>query len=156
MMENESLSGSRNTTAIFLSVLLVGVFVWAIVASVMASKNADKCVVLAQEKETIRTEADQVRAEADRRMGEADKLRKTALEWTRQHQLQIQADMKKKADEAAAAAAKAAADKAKATKPPAKDAKAKDTKGKVVKGKAVKAKTGKAAVAKPAAKQAIE
>ena len=125
-MENESLRGSRNTTAIFLSVLLVIVFVWAVWASVAASKNSEKCGILAQEKEQIRAESEQIRAESERRMAEADKLRKTALEWTRQHQLQLQADMKKKADEAA----KAAADKAKTAKPPAKDVKGKDAKAK--------------------------
>ncbi len=153
MMENESLRGSRNTTAIFLTVLLAGAVIWAIVATVMASKNADKCVVLAQEKEQIRTEAEQTRAESERRMMEADKLRKTALEWTRQHQLQIQADMKKKADEAAAAA-KAAADKAKA-KPQAKDAK--DAKGKDAKATGAKAKhAGKVTTSKTAVKRTVE
>ena len=96
-MENESLRGSRNTTAIFLSVLLVIVFVWAVWASVTASKNSEKCGILAQEKEQIRAEAEQTRAEAERRIADADKLRKICMEWTRQHQLQLQAEMKKKA-----------------------------------------------------------
>lgn len=125
MMDNESLRGSsKNTTVVFLSLLLVAAVIWAIVASVMASKNRDNCDRLTQEKEQIRIEAEQIRMESERRMTEADKLRKTALEWTRQHQLQIQADMRKKA-EADAAAAKAAAAKASVKAPAAKSTKAK-------------------------------
>jgi hypothetical protein len=112
MMDNESLRGSsKNTTVVFLSLLLVAAVIWGIVASVIASKHRENCDRLTQEKEQIRIEAEQIRMESERRMMEADKLRKTALEWTRQHQLQIQAEMRKKA-EAAAAAAKATAPKA--------------------------------------------
>lgn len=116
MMENESLRGSKNTTVVFLSLLLVAAVIWGIVASVMASKNRERCDQLTQEKEQIRQEAEQTRMEAERRMMDADKLRKTCLEWTRQRQLQLQAEMRKKA-EAAAAAAKTQAAK---TQPTAK------------------------------------
>ncbi len=122
MMDNESLRGSsKNTTVVFLSLLLVAAVIWGIVASVMASKNRENCDRLTQEKEQIRVEAEQIRMESERRMMEADKLRKTALEWTRQHQLQIQADMRKKAEAAAAAAKPAVA------KPAAKPATSKST-----------------------------
>ena len=105
MMDNESLrGGSKNTVVIFLSLVLAVALCWAIYASVMASKSRANCERLAQEKEQIRIEAEQIRIESERRMMEADKLRKTALDWTRQHQLQVQAEMRQKAAAAAAAA----------------------------------------------------
>jgi hypothetical protein len=113
MMENESLRGSKNTTVIFLSLLLVGALVWAISGSVIAAKRGKVCVALEQENAQIKADAEQRLMEADRRMQEAEKLRKVALEWTRQHQIAIQEEQRKKAQEAAkAAAAKTAAPKA--------------------------------------------
>lgn len=115
MMENESLRSPKNTSVVFLSVVLVGAVIWGIVASVMASQNRKQCDKLTQANEQLRTENEQIRMEADRRIAEAEKLRKVALEWTRQHQLRLQQEMQKKAAEAAKAAAeKAKADKAKA------------------------------------------
>lgn len=112
MMDNESLrGGSKNTVVIFLSLVLAVALCWAIYASVMASKSRANCERLAQEKEQIRIEAEQIRIESERRMMEADKLRKTALDWTRQHQLQVQAEMRQKAAAAAKPAVKTAASK---------------------------------------------
>lgn len=117
MMENESLRSPKNTSVVFLSVVLVGAVIWGIVASVMASQNRKQCEKLTQANEQLRTENEQIRMEAERRIAEAEKLRKVALEWTRQHQLRLQEEMQKKAAEAAKAAAeKAKADKAKADK----------------------------------------
>jgi hypothetical protein len=60
--------------------------------------------------------------DAQRQIADADKLRRTCLEWTRQHQMQIQDEMRKKAEAAKAAAAKAAVKPAvkSAVKPAAK------------------------------------
>lgn len=101
MMENESLREPKNTTVMFLSLLVVVVVIWAIVASVMASNRRKDCDRLTSEKEAIRIESDQIKQEAQVKVAEAEKLRQVAMEWTRQHQLQIQEEMRKKADEAA-------------------------------------------------------
>lgn len=109
MMENESLREPKNSAVMFLSGLVVVVLIWAIVASVMASKQRKECERLTQANDQIRIEMEQVRADAQRQMADADKLRRTALEWTRQHQLQVQEEMRKKAEAAKAAALKSAA-----------------------------------------------
>jgi len=116
MMENESLRGSKNTTVIFLSLLLVVALIWAIAASVMAAKRAKAFDLLTQEMAQVKADTEQKLMEADRRMAEADRLRKTAMEWTRQHQLQLQAEQQKKAADAAKAAAAASAKTNKTTK----------------------------------------
>jgi hypothetical protein len=122
MMENESLREPKNTAVIFLSLLVAATLIWAIVASVMASKNRKECERLTQVCDQTRVELDQVRMDAQRQIADADKLRRTCLEWTRQHQMQIQDEMRKKAEAAKAAAAKAAVKPAvkSAVKPAAK------------------------------------
>lgn len=106
MMENESLREPKNSAVMFLSALVAVALIWAIVASVMASKQRKECERLTQERDQIRVELDQVRMDAQRQIAEADKLRRTALEWTRQHQVRLQEEMKKKAEAAKAAAVK--------------------------------------------------
>jgi len=101
MMENESLREPKNTTVMFLSLLVVVVVIWGIVASVMASNRRKDCERLTAEKEAIRLEADQIKQECQIKADQAEKLRLTALEWTRQHQLQVQEEMRKKSEEAA-------------------------------------------------------
>jgi biopolymer transport protein ExbB/TolQ len=101
MMENESLREPKNTTVMFLALLVVVVVIWGIVASVMASNRRKDCERLTAEKEAIRLEADQIRQESQIKADQAEKLRLTALEWTRQHQLQVQEEMRKKSEEAA-------------------------------------------------------
>ncbi len=103
MMENESLREPKNSAVMFLSAVTAVVLIWAIAASVMASKRGKECERLTQERDQIRVELDQVRTDAQRVMMEADKLRRTALEWTRQHQMRVQEEMKKKAEAAKAA-----------------------------------------------------
>ena len=103
MMENESLREPKNTAVIFLSLLVAATLIWAIVASVMASKNRKECERLTQVCDQTRVELDQVRMDAQRQIADADKLRRTCLEWTRQHQMQIQDEMRKKAEAAKAA-----------------------------------------------------
>lgn len=106
MMENESLREPKNSAVMFLSALVAVALIWAIVASVMASKQRKECERLTQERDQIRVELDQVRMDAQRQIAEADKLRRTALEWTRQHQVRLQEEMKKKAEAAKAASTK--------------------------------------------------
>jgi len=118
MMENESLREPKNTTVMLLSLLVVFVTIWAIIASVMASGRRKDVERLTTEKEIIRQESEQLKQDTLRKMDEAEKLRQTAMEWTRQHQLQLQAEMRKKADEAA----KQAQLKADAAKAPVKPA----------------------------------
>jgi flagellar biosynthesis/type III secretory pathway M-ring protein FliF/YscJ len=101
MMENESLREPKNTTVMFLALLVVVVVIWGIVASVMASNRRKDCERLTAEKEAIRMEADQIKQECQIKGDQAEKLRLTALEWTRQHQLQVQEEMRKKSDESA-------------------------------------------------------
>jgi hypothetical protein len=108
MMENESLRGSKNTTVIFLSLLLVLALIWAIAASVIATKRAKAFDIQSQEMAQLKADTEQKLMEADRQKADAERLRKVALEWTRQHQLQLQAEQQKKAAEAAKAAAAAA------------------------------------------------
>jgi len=122
MMENESLREPKNTTVMFLSLVAVGVTIWAISASVMASNRRKDCEALTHEKDAIRVECDQIKQECQVKLAEAEKLRQTAMEWTRQHQLQVQEEMRKKADEAAkvAKAKEDASKKATAVKTPAK------------------------------------
>ena len=105
MMENESLRSSKNTTVIFVSLLFVAALVWAIVASVIAAKHSKAFKQLTDEMTQLRADTEARILEADRRMAEAEKLRRVALEWTRQHQLQVQAELQRKAAEAAKAAA---------------------------------------------------
>jgi hypothetical protein len=128
MMENESLREPKNTTVMFLSLLVVVVVIWGIVASVMASNRRKDCERLTAEKEAIRLEADQIKQESQMKADQAEKLRLVALEWTRQHQLQVQEEMRKKSEEAA----KQAKLKEAAVKKPAS----------VVKGKVVPVKKG--------------
>lgn len=125
MMENESLHEPKNTTVMLLSLLVVGVTIWAIIASVMASGRRKDVDRLTSEMAIMRQESDQLKQDTLRKMDEVEKLRQTAMEWTRQHQLRLQEEMRKKADEAAkqaqlkAEVAKAAANKA-AVKPAVK------------------------------------
>ena len=107
-MENESLREPKNTAVIFLSLLVAATLIWAIVATVTASKNRKECEGLTQERDQVRVELDQVRMNAERQLADADKLRRTALEWTRQHQVRLQEEMRKKAEAAKAAASKPA------------------------------------------------
>lgn len=117
-MENESLRESKNTAVIFLALLVAVTLIWAIVATVNASKSRKQCELLVQERDQVRVELDQVRVNAERQVADAEKLRQTCLEWTRQRQLMIQEEMKKKAEAQKAAAAKPAAKPA--TKAPVK------------------------------------
>ena len=100
-MENESLREPKNTTAIFLMLVVAAVTIWAISASVMASNRRKDVERLTGDKEALRVECEQIKQEALIKMNDAEKLRQTAMEWTRQHQLQVQEDMRKKAEEAA-------------------------------------------------------
>jgi len=118
MMENESLREPKNTTVMLLSLLVVFVTIWAIVASVMASGRRKDVERLTAEKEIIRQESEQLKQDTLRKMDEVEKLRQTAMEWTRQHQLRLQEEMRKKADEAAKQA-QLKADAAKASVKPA-------------------------------------
>lgn len=145
MMENESLREPKNTTVMLLSLLVVFVTIWAIVASVMASSRRKDVDRLTSEKEMIRQESEQLKQDTLRKMDEVEKLRQTAMEWTRQHQLRLQEEMRKKADEAA----KQAQLKADAAKGPAKAA---VKTGKPVVKKA--AAPGKKAVVKKTTKKA--
>jgi biopolymer transport protein ExbB/TolQ len=115
-MENESLREPKNTTVMLLSLLVVFVTIWAIIASVMASSRRKDVDRLTGEKELIRQESEQLKQDTLRKMDEVEKLRQTAMEWTRQHQLRLQEEMRKKADEAA----KQAQVKADAAKAPVK------------------------------------
>jgi len=136
-MENESLREPKNTTAIFLLIVVAVVTIWAISASVLATNRRKDVERLSTEKEALRIESDQIKQDALVKMNDAEKLRQTAMEWTRQHQIQIQEEMRKKAEEAA------------------KQAKAKEEVKKpvpVVKGKVVPAK--KSAIKAPAKKVA--
>lgn len=100
-MENESLREPKNTTVMLLSLLVVGVTIWAIIASVMASGRRKDVDRLTSEMAILRQESDQLKQDTLRKMDEVEKLRQTAMEWTRQHQLRLQEEMRKKADEAA-------------------------------------------------------
>jgi hypothetical protein len=117
MMENESLREPKNTTVMLLSLLVVFVTIWAIIASVMASSRRKDVDRLTGEKELIRQESEQLKQDTLRKMDEVEKLRQTAMEWTRQHQLRLQEEMRKKADEAAKQA-QVKADAAKASVKP--------------------------------------
>jgi len=101
MMENESLREPKNTTVMMLLVLAAVLAIWAIWASVTATNRRKDFDRVTAEKETLRVECDQIKQDCALKMNEAEKLRQTAMEWTRQHQLQVQEDMRKKADEAA-------------------------------------------------------
>jgi hypothetical protein len=101
MMENESLREPKNTTVMMLLVLTAVLAIWAIWASVTATNRRKDFDRVTAEKETLRVECDQIKQDSALKMNEAEKLRQTAMEWTRQHQLQVQEDMRKKADEAA-------------------------------------------------------
>lgn len=133
MMENESLREPKNTAVMMLLVLAAVLAIWAIWASVTATNRRKDFDRVTAEKETLRAECEQIKQECAVKMNEAEKLRQTAMEWTRQHQLQVQEDMRKKAEEAA----KQAKAKEEAAKKPAA----------AVKGKVV---PGKKAVSKPA------
>ncbi len=100
-MENESLREPKNTTAIFLLIVVAVVTIWAISASVMATNRRKDVERLTAEKVTLANECEQIKQEAVVKMNEAERLRQVAMEWTRQHQLQIQEEMRKKAEEAA-------------------------------------------------------
>ena len=118
-MENESLREPKNTTVMLLSLLVVFVTIWAIVASVMASSRRKDVERLTSEKEIMRQESEQLKQDTLRKMDEVEKLRQTAMEWTRQHQLRLQEEMRKKADEAAKQAQVKADQAAKSTAKPA-------------------------------------
>jgi len=100
-MENESLREPKNTTVMLLLLLVALVAIWAIIASVMASNRRKDVERISAEKEIIRQDSEQLKQDCLRKMEEAEKLRQTAMEWTRQHQLRIQEEMRKKAEEAA-------------------------------------------------------
>ena len=146
MMENESLREPKNTTVMLLSLCLVVAGIVAIVGFAKASSRGKECDRLTAEKEAIRAEAEQIKQECQIKQDQAEKLRLTALEWTRQHQLQVQEEMRKKADEAAKQAKlkEAAAKKPEVAKTPAKG------KGKAapVKKSGVKSSTAKKTVHK--------
>jgi len=126
MMENESLRSSKNTTVIFLSVLLVFAIIWGIVASVMAKNNRKIADTLALEKTQLAQENEQIKSEMDRAMAEVKKLRQDFLPYVIEHNNRVQAELQKKAEEAAKAAKKAATTEKKTPgKAPAAKAKAK-------------------------------
>lgn len=104
MMENESLREPKNTTVVFLSLLLVAALIWGIIVSVMLSRSRKECDRISAERDQIRLEAEQTRTEAMRVVADAEKLRKVAYEEMRKNQLRIQEEMRKKAAEAAKAA----------------------------------------------------
>jgi biopolymer transport protein ExbB/TolQ len=121
MMENESMREPKNTMVMVLAFMVVVAVILAIVGFVRASGFKRDAERLTGEKEVIRQEAEQLKQECLRKMDEAEALRKTAMEWTRQHQLQVQEEMRKKADEAAKQAQLKADQAAKAAvKSPAK------------------------------------
>lgn len=101
MMENESLREPKNTTVVFLSLLLAVAVIVSIVMTVKASSRGKECERLKADKEAIQQESDAIKQEAQIKMNEAEKLRQVAMEWTRQHQLRVQEEMRKKAEEAA-------------------------------------------------------
>lgn len=144
MMENESLREPKNTTVMLLVLCIVVVGILAIVGFAKASSRAKECDRLTADKEAIRTELEQVKQECQIKVDQAEKLRLTALEWTRQHQLQIQEEMRKKADEAA----KQAKLKESAVKKPELSKGTAGTKGKVTPVKKSGTKTSKKAVHK--------
>ena len=117
-MENESLREPKNTTVMLLSLLVVFVTIWAIIASVMASSRRKDVDRLTADMTVLRQESEQLKQDTLRKMDEVEKLRQTAMEWTRQHQLRIQEEMRKKADDAAKQA-QIKADAAKASVKPA-------------------------------------
>ncbi len=117
-MENESLREPKNTTVMLLSLLVVFVTIWAIIASVMASSRRKEVDTLKTDMAQMRQESEQLKQDTLRKMDEVEKLRQTAMEWTRQHQLRLQEEMRKKADDAA----KQAQVKADAAKAPVKPA----------------------------------
>lgn len=119
MMENESLREPKNTAVMMLLVLAAVLAIWAIWASVNATNRRKDFDRVTAEKETLRAECEQIKQECAVKMNEAEKLRQTAMEWTRQHQLQVQEDMRKKAEEAAKLA-KAKEDAAKKATPAVK------------------------------------
>ncbi len=100
-MENESLREPKNNTVMLLALLVVFVTVWAIIASVMASSRRKDVDRLNGEMASLRQESEQLKQDTLRKMDEVEKLRQIAMEWTRQHQLRLQEEMRKKADEAA-------------------------------------------------------
>lgn len=116
MMENESLREPKNTTVMLLSLLVVFVTIWAIIASVMASSRRKDVDRLTADMSQLRQESELLKQDTLRKMDEVEKLRQTAMEWTRQHQLRLQEEMRKKADDAA----KQAQLKADAAKAPVK------------------------------------
>ena len=118
MMENESLREPKNTTVMLLSIIVVALALCTIIAFVKMSGYRKDVERLTSEKEIMRQESEQLKQDTLRKMDEVEKLRQTAMEWTRQHQLQLQEEMRKKADEAA----KQAQLKADAAKAPAKTA----------------------------------
>ena len=100
-MENESLREPKNTLVIFLLLAVAVVTIWALVASFKANGLRKDVERITSEKEALRVECDQIKQEALVKMNDAEKLRQTAMEWTRQHQVQVQEEMRKKAEEAA-------------------------------------------------------
>lgn len=101
MMENESLREPKNTTVMLLSLIIVFVTIWAIIASVMASSRRKEVDRLTSDMTGLRQDSEQLKQDTLRKMEEVEKLRQVAMEWTRQHQLRIQEEMRKKADDAA-------------------------------------------------------
>ena len=111
MMENESLREPRNTPVMLLSFAVVAVLIWAIIAQATVSKRNKELGIVVAEKQALQVEAEQKIADMQRKVDEAEKTRLVALEWTRQHQLRIQEEMRKKEE-----AAKLAKEKADASK----------------------------------------
>jgi biopolymer transport protein ExbB/TolQ len=127
MMENESLREPKNTTVMLLVLCLVVVGILAIVGFAKSSSRAKDIDRLTADKEMLRTELEQVRQDSQIKVDQAEKLRLTALEWTRQHQLQIQAEMRKKEEAAKLAKQKEATVKKPVTTKPTTTTKGKAT-----------------------------
>ena len=144
-MENESLREPKNTTAMLLLAVAAALAIWAIWASVTANNRRKDFERVTAEKEALRVECDQVKQDCLIKMNEAEKLRQTAMEWTRQHQLQVQEEMRKKAEEAAKQA-KAKEDAAKKVTAPVKGKDGKDAKVTPSTKKVTKPAAGKKAV----------
>jgi len=141
MMENESLREPRNTPVMLLSFAVVAVLIWAIIAQATVSKRNKELNTAVAEKQQLQVETDQKLADMQRKVDDAEKLRQTAMEWTRQHQLRIQEEMRKKAEEADKAA-KVAKDKAEKKQPTKTTGKTSTTKSKTT-GKTPVKKTTK-------------
>jgi biopolymer transport protein ExbB/TolQ len=103
-MENESLREPKSSVVMFLSIALIVALCWALAFTVKAVNRGKDVERITKELGDVRAESEQIKQEAQITKADADRVRATAMEWTRQHQLQLQAEMSKKAEEAAKAA----------------------------------------------------